>query len=37
LGVSAGWLVISVIYFIVTSARAGKAILPSTTVIGPTE
>ena len=33
LGVSAGWLVISVIYFIATSARTGKAILPATTVI----
>jgi len=34
LGVSAGWLVISIIYFIVTSSRTGKAILPATTVIG---
>jgi amino acid transporter len=37
LGVSAGWLVISIIYFIVTSSRTGKAILPVTTVIGSNE
>ena len=29
LGVSAGWLVLSLIYFVVTSLRQGKAILPA--------
>jgi len=37
LGVSAGWLVISILYFVITSFRSGKAMLPATTVIGPNE
>lgn len=35
LGVSASWLVISTIYFIVTSFRKGKAILPATSTVIP--
>ncbi len=34
LGVSAGWLAISIIYFIVTSSQKGKEILPAATVLG---
>ena len=33
LGVSAGWLVLSVVYFVVTSFRNGKAILPTTATV----
>ncbi len=30
LGIAGGWLVLSVVYLIVTSARKGQAIIPST-------
>jgi hypothetical protein len=33
LGVSGGWFILSMIYFVVTSFRKGKAILPSTATV----
>jgi APA family basic amino acid/polyamine antiporter len=38
LGISAGWFILSMVYFVVTSFRKGKAILPATeVVIGPND